>query len=132
MKNKLFWYMALLFIGIALYVSAEYLNVIENFWGGMGIGFVIISAIRLGQIGRYKKDPQYAKQWDVKNNDERNQYIATKARAHTFYYSIIVAGILVIVLYMLELSDIAQVVSMMLCGQLIIYWITYFFLKSKY
>ena len=132
MKSKLFWYMALLLIGVALYIAAEYLNIIENFWGGMGIGFVIMSAIRLGQIGRYKKDPQYAKQLDVRNNDERNQYIATKARAHTFYYSIILAGILVIALYMMEMSDIAQVVGMILCGQLIIYWAMYFFLRSKY
>ncbi|MER1986222.1 MAG: hypothetical protein ABS948_10060 [Solibacillus sp.] len=132
MKSKLVWHVALLLIGAALYVSAEYLNSIDSFWGGMGIGFIVISAIRLGQIGRYKRDPEYAKQVRIKNNDERNQYIATKARAHTFYYSIILAGIGVMVLYMLNMPDIAQVVSMVLCGQLIIYWLVYFFLNSKY
>ncbi|MER2108305.1 MAG: hypothetical protein ABS949_15325 [Solibacillus sp.] len=132
MKSKLVWHVALLLIGAALYVSAEYLNSIDSFWGGMGIGFIVISAIRLGQIGRYKRDPEYAKQVRIKNNDERNQYIATKARAHTFYYSIILSGIGVMVLYMLNMPDIAQVVSMVLCGQLIIYWLVYFFLNSKY
>ena len=32
----------------------------------------------------------------------------------------------------LEMPNIAQVIGMVLCGQLIIYWVSYFFLKSKY
>lgn len=132
MKNKLVWYIALLIIGAVLYVSAEYLQVIESFWGGMGIGFLFISIIRLGQIGRYRKDPQYAKQLKVKHSDERNRYIASKARAHTFYYSIILAGVSIIVLYVVGLPEIAQIVSFVLCGQLIMYYGMYLFLRTRY
>lgn len=135
MKNvegRLIWYLALLFIGVILYISAEYFDIIDSFWSGMGIGFVVVSVIRLVQIGRYKKDPEYAKELTVKNNDERNQYLATKARSHTFYYSIILEGISLIVLYIIKMPNIAQVIGMVLCGQLFIYWVSYFFLKSKY
>ncbi|MEI4624060.1 hypothetical protein KFD70_27635 [Bacillus pfraonensis] len=131
-KSRMIWYMALLFIGIILYISAEFFEVIDSFWSGMGIGFVIVSIIRLVQIGRFKNDAEYAKKLTVKHSDERNHYLANRARSHTFYYSILMEGVVIILFNIMDMSEIAQVIGMVLCGQIIIYWITYFLLKSKY
>lgn len=131
-KSRMIWYMALLFIGIIIYISAEFFEVIDNFWSGMGICFVIVSIIRLIQIGRFKNDAEYAKKLTVKHSDERNHYLANRARSHTFYYSILVEGVTIILFNIMDMSEIAQVIGMVLCGQIIIYWITYFLLKSKY
>lgn len=131
-KSRMIWYVALIFIGITLYISAELFAIIDRFWSGMGLGFVIVSAMRLVQIGRFKNDAEYAKKLTVKYSDERNQYISNKSRSHTFYYSILVEALASIVFEIMKMSEVAQVIGMILCAQVIIYWITYYFLKSKY
>ena len=129
---KMIWYLALLIIGIALFVLADVVEVLDSFWSGMGIGFVVISAIRLVQIGRYKKNPSYAKKLDVQHNDERNHFLATKARSNALYYSILVEAVVMFVLFIIDMQQIAQVISFIICGQVVIYWITYMRLKTKY
>ena len=131
-ESRVVWYTALLFIGIALYIFAEFMELINRFWSGMGLGFVVVSGLRLVQIVRYKNNDAYAKKITVKNNDERNQFLATKARSTTFYYSVLLEAIAIIVLYIMQKTEVAQVITMVLCGQLIIYWVSYAFLKSKY
>ena len=131
-ESRMVWYSALLFIGAALFILAEFMEVLDNFWSGMGLGFVVVSGLRLVQIARYKNNDAYAKKITVENNDERNQFLATKAWSTTFYYSILLEGLAIIIFYILKTSDVAQVISMVLCGQLIIYWVTYAVLKSKY
>lgn len=131
-ESRMVWYSALLFIGAALFILAEFMEVLDNFWSGMGLGFVVVSGLRLVQIARYKNNDAYAKKITVENNDERNQFLATKARSTTFYYSILLEGLAIVIFYILKNSDVAQVISMVLCGQLIIYWVSYAFLKSKY
>lgn len=131
-ESRMVWYSALLFIGTALFILAELMELIDSFWSGMGLGFVVVSGLRLVQIARYKNNDEYAKKITVKNNDERNQFLATKARSTTFHYSILLEGLAIIIFYILKNSDVAQVITMVLCGQLIIYWVSYAFLKSKF
>lgn len=131
-ESRTVWYTALLFVGTVLYIFAELLEVIDSFWSGMGIGFVAVSSLRLVQITRYKNNAEYAKKIAVENNDERNQFLATKARSITFYYSILLEAVAIIIFDIMNKPEVAQVITMVLCGQLIIYWVSYAFLKSKY
>ena len=131
-ESRIVWYTALLFIGIALYILAELMGIIDRFWSGMGLGFVGVSGLRLVQIVRYKNNDTYAKKMTIKNNDERNQFLATQARSTTFYYSVLLEAITIIVLYIIQKTEVAQVITIVLCGQIIIYWLSYAFLKSKY
>lgn len=131
-ESRIVWYTALLFIGIVLYILAEFMGLIDRFWRGMGLGFVVVSGLRLVQIVRFKNNDAYAKKITIKNSDERNQFLATQARSTTFYYSVILEAIAIIVLYIMQKTDLAQVITMVLCGQLMIYWVSYAFLKSKY
>ena len=55
MKNvgsRTVWYTALLFVGIVLYILAEFMELIDRFWSGMGLGFVVVAGLRLVQIVR--------------------------------------------------------------------------------
>lgn len=76
------------FICRDIYIG-EIIGVITSFWGGMGIGIVVVSAIRLVQIVRFKNNVEYAKKLTV-NNDERNHFLATKALSSAFYYLILI------------------------------------------
>ena len=46
-ESRTLWYTALLLVGTILYIFAELIGVIDNFWSGMGIGFVIVSVLRV-------------------------------------------------------------------------------------
>ena len=131
-ENRKIWFTALLVVGATLYILAELMELIDSFWSGMGLGFVVISGLRLVQIARYKNNDEYAKKITVANNDERNQFLSNKARSTAFYNSILLEAIVGIVLHIIGKAEIAQVILTVLCGQLIIYWVTYVFLKSKY
>lgn len=135
MKNaegRMVQYTILLFVGVAIYILGEIIGVIASFWGGMGIGIVVVSAIRLVQIVRFKNNAEYAKKLTVNNNDERNHFLATKARSAAFYYSILIEAVAIIIIYIIDIPEVAEVIGMVICGQLIIYYVYYFFLKSKY
>ena len=131
-KSRIVWYTVLLFVGAALYIFAELMELIDSFWSGMGVGFIIVAVLRLFQIVRYKNNDEYAKKITVQNNDERNQFLVTKARSTTLYYSVLIEAVAIIIFYIMDQTEVAQVITMVLCGQLLIYWVSYAFLKSKY
>ena len=131
-ESRIIWYTALLVVGIALYILAEFMTLIDRFWSGMGLGFVVVSGLRLVQIIRYKNNDAYAKKITIKNSDERNQFLAKEARSTTFYYSVLLEAIAIIVLYIMQKTEVSQVITIVLCGQLMIYWLSYAFLKLKY
>ena len=60
-ESRIIWYTALLVVGIVLYILAEFMELIDRFWSGMGLGFVVVSGLRLIQIVRYKNNDAYAK-----------------------------------------------------------------------
>lgn len=115
-----------------MYILAGVFEMIDSFWSGMGMGIFIVSAIRLVQTVRYKNDDEYAKKLTVQYSDERNLYLSNKARSQTFYYSSLIEAVAIAVFIKMEMTLIAQVLGMVLCGQLIVYFVIYFYLKFKY
>lgn len=126
------WYIALLVIGIALYVSAGFMELMDDFWGGLGLGFIIISALRLVQIVRYQKNDDYAKKVIIAHNDERNQFLANKARSTAFSISVLLEAVVSLGFHLMGKVEIAQVILLALCVQVIVYYVSYLILKSKY
>lgn len=131
-KGKTIQYTLFAMIGIIIFVLSEVFHFIDTFWSGMGVGFVILSAIRLIQLYRYQNDNDYAEKINIQNNDERNRFIADKARSMTFYYSILISAILTIVLRIIGYHQESSIFGYIICVQLIIYWLSYLWLKRKY
>ncbi len=132
MKNTkiyLIKYIILLIAGVSLIV---YYQIYKNeFWVGMGIGFIMISAMRLVQLYRYKTDKNYAKNLSIKYGDERNKYVAEKARSITFTYCALASAVAVIILRIAGFLEISTVLGLVICVQLIMYLITYHILCKK-
>lgn len=131
-RNRTIYYAIIGILGIAMFVASVILGFIDTFWSGMGVGFVVISALRLIQIYRYKNDDVYAEKINIQNNDERNRFLAEKARNMTFYYSILIEAIAIIVLRVLDYAEASTVIGYAICVQLIIYWLSYLWLQKKY
>lgn len=131
-KKKTIVYTLFGFLGIIMFISSEGFNLIDTFWSGMGIGFVILSVIRLIQLYRYQNDDSYAEKVNVQNGDERNRFIAEKARGMAFYSFILIASISTIILRVLGYNQASLIVGYTICLQLFIYWLSYLWLKQKY
>ncbi|NLK38516.1 MAG: hypothetical protein GX299_10640 [Epulopiscium sp.] len=131
-KGKTIQYTLFAMIGVTIFILSEVFHFIDTFWSGLGVGFVIISVIRLIQLYRYQNDNDYAEKINIQNSDERNKFIADKARSMTFYYSILIAAILTIVLRVLGYYQESSILGYTICIQLVIYWLSYLWLKRKY
>lgn len=131
-KSRIIKYTLFAILGAIMLVLSETLNLIDTFWGGMGIGFIVISAIRLIQIYRYQNNESYAEEINIRNGDERNRFIAEKARSLAFYYYILIAAILTIVLRVANYNQSSSIFAYSICIQIFIYWLGYQWLKRKY
>ncbi len=74
----------------------------------------------------------YAKKVIIAHNDERNQFLANKARSTAFYISVLLEVVVSLGFYLMGKVEIAQVILLVLCGQVIVYYVSYLILKSKY
>lgn len=130
-NSRMVWYIILILIGITLTVTPAF-GWLDEFWVGMGGGLTGVGAIRLIQIARYKTNEEYAERINVSNQDERNLYLANKARSWAFYYSILCECIGVIVLRVMEYPELSTLLGFVLCGQLVLYWGSWLWLRKKY
>ncbi|HZG10960.1 MAG TPA: hypothetical protein VEZ91_03145 [Kurthia gibsonii] len=74
----------------------------------------------------------YAKKVIIAHNDERNQFLANKARSTAFYISVLLEVVVSLGFHLMGKVEIAQVILLVLCGQVIVYYVSYLILKSKY
>ena len=130
-NSRMIWYIILIAVGAALTITPAF-GWLDDFWVGMGGGLIGVSVVRLIQIARYKTNGDYAERVNVANKDERNLYIANKARSWAFYYSMLAECIGIIVLRVMEYPELSSLLGFVVCGQLVIYWGSWFYLKKRY
>lgn len=130
-NSRLIWYIILILVGAALIITPA-LGWLDDFWVGMGGGLIGVAVVRLIMIARYKTNSDYAERVDVENRDERNLYLANKARSWAYYYSILLECIGIIVLRVMEYPELSTLLGFVLCGQLILYWGSWLYLKKRY
>lgn len=131
-KNRTIYYAIIGIIGIVMFAVSKFYGSLDTYWIGMGGGFVVLSTLRLIQLYRYKTDNNYADKVNIQNNDERNRFLAEKARSMTFYYSILIEAIGIIVLRLLKYAELSTIIGYVISIQLMIYWLSYLWLKRKY
>ena len=78
------------------------------------------------------KDDASIHRQEVAETDERILMMNEKARSWAFSYSILIAGIVVIVLSLLGKHEAAQPFAWYVCGQICLYWVCWLILRKKY
>ena len=124
-------YVLLALIGAALLVVPMF-GAIDDFWAGMGAGLLGVCAIRIVQLVRYKTDAEYAERVTVNNGDERNRYLAEKARSRGYYYSILIECVGVIGFRIAGMPEFSTLLGYVVCLQLVIYLLSWFWIRKKY
>ena len=127
------WILSLLWIiiGGALLLCYQ-LDLLDDFWQGMGIALLAVGLVRLLQHIRYKKNPEYREKVDTADQDERNHFLANKAWAWAGYIFVLIAALASVVLRIMGYVELVPLASGCACLLLILYSVCYMILRRKY
>ena len=125
------YYTVMLLVGLVL-MSLAFLGKVDEFWNGMGSALAILGTVRLLRGYRLNKNEAYREKVEVAANDERNQFLRSKAWAWAGYLFIMLTGIAVIVFKLLSMELLSQAASAGVCLMLLFYWGAYKILQKKY
>ena len=118
-------------IGICLIVCSVP-GWVDEYWCGMGTALLVVGALQLARLFRYTTDKDYKEAVDVAVNDERNRYISMKAWSWAGYFFVMIAAAASIALKLIGYDDLVPIASGSVCLILVLYWLSYLFLRKKY
>ena len=124
---SIFWVV----LGAAL-VVCHLAKLIEDYWFSMGIALIIVGALQVVRHIRYKTNAEYRETRDVETNDERNKFIANKAWAWAGYLFVMLSAIGSMAFKLLGREDLMMFCSCSACFIMILYWLSWLWLKRKY
>ena len=132
MKNKriLLGFVWLL-LGITLF-SLGLAGIVDEFWSGMGSGFLGVGVLQMIRFYRFHKDETYRMKVETESTDERNHFIRNKAWAWTGYLFTLTASVSVIVFRLIGQDLLSTAASYAVCLILLLFWGTYHILQKKY
>ncbi len=127
------WIIAALYIltGIILTVCGQ-MEMVDEFWSGMGMALIFVGALRMFRLIRYTTDSTYKEQTDTARQDERNRFLGMKAWSWAGYLYMILAGLGTVLFKVLEMEDLMFAASGSVCVMLTLYWVSYLILRKKY
>ena len=127
------WILGILYllIGLSLTVCGL-LNLVDDYWSGMGGALIIISVMQIVRLIRYKTSPQYKEETDTAVRDERNRFLGMKAWSWAGYLYVIIAAVATIVFKVLGNDTLMFAASGSVCLMLILYWVSYLIVRKKY
>lgn len=127
------WILGILYllIGLSLTVCGL-LNLVDDYWSGMGGALIIISVMQIVRLIRYKTSPQYKEETDTAVRDERNRFLGMKAWSWAGYLYVIIASVATIVFKLLEQEVLMFAASGSVCLVLVLYWVSYLIVRKKY
>ena len=133
-KLKTRRYIALSYIALGLaLMAADVMNHFDNyFFFSFGTALLIMGIVRLIRHRKITKDDASIRKQEIAESDERTRMLNERAKSWVFSFSIMIAGIIVIVLSLLGKHDAAQPFAWFVCGQVALYWICWMILLKKY
>ena len=132
MKQRLTIAIVYIVTGIVLTAWAT-LSKTENYFpSAFGFALIILGILRLIQYRKITGSDQTMRQRERTESDERNRMMAEKARSWAFSFSILIAGVIVIVLSLLGQHDTAQPLAWYSFVMITLYRVFYLIARRKY
>ena len=132
MKQRLYIAVGYCVLGPAL-IIAGVVNKFENYFiSSFGFALLIMGILRIVQNRKITKSKKAMHKREVAETDERNKMLAERAKSWTFSFSILIAGVVVIILSILGLHDQAQPFAWFVCLMVVLYWVFYLIARKKY
>ena len=118
-------------VGLAL-LLLHFLNIVDDFWSGMGTALMVVGALQVIRHIRYKTNETYKETVDVEANDERNKFLSMKAWSWAGYLFVMIAAVASIVLKICGLDEYVFFASGSVCLMIVLYWVSYMIVRKKY
>lgn len=113
-------------------ILIAYLSKSDNtFLYAYGMAMLIMGVIRMISHRKITKNEATMRQREISETYERNRMITERARSWAFSYSIMLAGITVIVLSLLGLHDLAYPFALFVGLMTALYWICWLIVRKK-
>lgn len=133
MKNDRRMIAAICYIVLgAVLLALGVMEVVDEFWSGMGGALMVVGVLRVVQFFRYRNNEEYREKAEVAAKDERNQYIRNKAWAWSGYLFMLIAAVATIALKIAGQETLSFAASMAICLLLVLYWVSFLVLSRKY
>ncbi|MBQ9845896.1 MAG: hypothetical protein IJO54_07420 [Oscillospiraceae bacterium] len=104
----------------------------DSYWSGLGIALLAVGVLQLARRIKYHSNEQYRENVDTQNSDERNRFLSGRAWAWAGYLYVMFGAVAIIALQIAGQREISQTISFTVCALLILYWVSYLFLRRKY
>lgn len=116
----------------AVLVICRLIRLIEDYWFSMGIAFIVVGTLQIIRHIRYRTNPEYRENYDIQATDERNKFIANKAWAWAGYWFVMLSAIGTIIFKLLGREDLTMFCAFSVCFIMVLYWLSWLWLKKKY
>lgn len=132
LKRRLYIAVFYIVLGLIFIVSA-FLSSYDNYFiSSYGIALIVMGIMRIIRYRKITADEKNVRRQELAETDERNRMIAERARSWTFSFSVMVAGLAVIILSVLGKHDQALPFAWFVCLMIVLYWIFWNVIRMKY
>lgn len=118
-------------VGIILFIC-NLAGIIDDYWSGMGTALIIVGVLQLIRQIKYRTNEAYREAVDVEVNDERNKYLSMKAWSWAGYWFVMIGAVASVVLKILGQDELVPLAAGSVCLVMVLYWLSYLYLKKKY
>ena len=116
----------------AVLLALGMMDVVDEFWSGMGGALIAVGVVRVVQFFRYRNNEEYREKAEIAAKDERNHYIRNKAWAWSGYLFMLIAAVATIAFRVAGQDTLSFAASMAICLLLVLYWVSFMVLSKKY
>lgn len=132
MNNKR-WITSIVYIALGVgLLGCGIAQILDEFWSGMGGGLLGVGLVRMIQMIRYQKNETYKEAVDTARSDERNRFIANKAWAWAGYWYVLIGAVGTLVFRLVGMEELSVFCGSSICLILVLYWVSYLWLRKKY
>lgn len=132
MKQRFCIAVSYILVGLALIAVDWFQGSMNSFLFPFGLALTVMGILRIFRYRKITKDDASIRRQELMENDERYRMMAERARSWAFSFSVMAAGILVIILSLLGKHDLALPFAWFVCGMTVLYWICWNILRKKY
>lgn len=113
-------------------IGLGFAGIVDEFWNGMGFGFLVMGVIQLIRRYRLEKNEAYREKVEIEAKDERNHFIRNKAWAWAGYLFVMIMAVASIVLRIMGEYVLSIAASGAVCLMIVLFWISFYILRRKY
>ena len=129
LKIRLYTAITIFILGV-VFIVIGFMKPVDTL-SSFGVMFAIIGMARIRQYVRITKNADALHERKIIETDERNIAIWTKSRSLAASVYVIVSAIVIITLYILDMKDIATVISYTIIVFTLINWICYYVISGN-